>query len=222
MTTRIDSGALVDITRSLGVSGRGESVSVLQDGEVFQVLSINQLARRGRTLAGSQGFFSPVMRHVHAAAGQIQSSVNPYNVGVGTIAPWTSPISDDFDVWLIGATIRTHTGGLTFDSAALALDFQGGNQGWGQDDSGVAVVSSAAKPVALWDSTFSVVGFQVMGLQENGAPYAAIGIRIPRGPGGAATILTFATDTSGGPDTLSIDLQLFMGLFPTSLGQDIS
>jgi len=216
---RFNSQALYQAQRSLGITGTPEQQTVLHDGDVFQILDINPIARRSLTLAGSDGIFEPVMRNVHAAAGQLSTSIDPYNVPTAVVrAPYPSPMPRGLEVWLIGACIREITGAGTLDTAVLALDLPGDYQGWGADDMGAAIGASGAKPLVFWDSSTNVVGFQTMGLQENGDPWRTINMRLPRSPTGG-TVISFFTDVSGA--SLTVDLQLVVGLFPVALGQDV-
>jgi len=212
---RIDSQALGILTKSLGLSGSGSQLTELTDGVVDQALSVNELIRRGRTLAGSEGIFTAIMRNVHTDAETLATTVPPYLVPAGnTNAPWPSPIPRGFDVWLLSATVRQATGAGTL-LGALYIDYAGPQQGWGVTDSGGGIVSAERIPLAFWDALATVSN--EFGVLNQLGTNAQIGMRIPRPMGLGDTTLVFVSVSSL---TATFDCQLVLGIFPTGLGQD--
>jgi len=205
----IDSDALGLINKSLGVTGRGAPVTELLDGEVNQTLDIAPIVRRSRTQAATDGLYRCVLRNVHGAANTITSSETPYNIAVGRIAPYPNPMPPQFDIWLLWASLLQVSGSGTL-SAVLSLAVP--TQGWGIDDSGVAVVSALTQTIAAWDALFAVT--VTIGLQQGNGPLAKIGLRLPRD---LATNLLFRSTSSA---VATFECQFLLGVFPVGLGQD--
>lgn len=212
---KIDSDALGDITRALGLSGRGAPITELTDGIVDQSLNVNELVRRGRTIAGTQGIFTAVMRNVHGAGNTLATTVSPYETPAGnTIAPWPSPMPKQFDIWLLSATVRQASGTGTL-AAALYIDYAGTQQGWGETDSGGGIVSAERIPLAFWDA-LATVSNEFAVLNQLGT-FARIGMRIPRPMVLGDTNLVFISVSSA---IATFDCQLVLGVFPIGFGQD--
>lgn len=210
---KIDSDALGVLNKSLGLSGAGSPMTELTDGIVDQVLSINEVARRGRTQAATQGIYTGLFENVHSAADTERSSVNIYDIGLGVIAPWPDPMPVQFDIWLLSATCSRLSGTGTVN-ASLGIIYGAAQQGWGRTDTGVGVVASPEHVVALWDSVIVVETFTFLRLEDVGGLSAQPGIRLPRSPD---TVLTFASASSA---ISTYRCQLVLGVFPASLGQD--
>jgi len=213
MPKPINSDALGVVNRVLGITGPGAPETDLFDAELFQTLDVNDAVRRGRTQGATQGMYHAVMRNIHGAGSTIVNTVTPYDLAVGAIAPFPSPIPNLFDLWLLAASVRRVSGTGTI-GAALFMSYADRAQGFGIDDSGVAVVESQNHPIAFWDAVAAV---STAFLLQNGdrGPWARIGLRLPRDLAG--TEIIFQTVTSA---LATYDLQLALGLFPTALGQD--
>lgn len=211
MTKIVDSDALAFVTRALGLTGAGAATTELIDGTVDQVLDIVPLVRRGRTFASTQGIFTGILQNVHTDAESLLTSVDPYEFGAtGLVAPWPSPVPPQFDIWLLGAVVRRESGSGTFTGI---LETHIAVQGWGIDDSGVAVVSTLGFPIVRWDAV--VTETIVFGVTAGGElPYAPIGMRLPRS--GESTLAFRSTSSL----TSTYSCQVVLGLFPVSLGQD--
>jgi len=208
---RVDSDALQAINRALGLTGRGAPITEFLDGQLDQVFDVVPSVRRGRTPAATTGIFTGIVRNIHTDAESIATGFNPYTFGTaGLIAPYPNPVPPQFDIWLLGAVVIRVSGGGTLSAI---LDVQFNQQGFGITDGGVAVVATQAQVLAHWDA-FVTEGI-TFGVQAGSeAPYAKIGMRLPStgSPG-----LAFRTTSSL---TVTIDLQVTLGLFPASLGQD--
>ena len=217
MVKIIDSQALGDLNKSLGLTGKGAGETELLDGTVEQVIDIGATARRGGTLAGTQGIFRCVMRNIHAAAGDVFSSWQPYAAAdPGIIAPFPSPLPDTFDFWLLGASIERISGSGVLNGAVLRLTNV--QQGFGIDSAAAAVVSTAVFHIAFWDSLVGTID-PPFGLTEGGQPYVNINMRIPRKGAIASPFLSWGTDSD---NTATYDLLLLCGVFPVGLGQDVA
>jgi len=212
LTKRIDSGALIELNKAMGLTGAGEPVTELADGEVFQTVNVNEIVRRSLTPGKTQGIYTGVMENVHTDAESLLTSVAPYNVGTGVIAPYPDPMPDKFDIWLLSATVRLASGGGTLN-AMLTIVYAGVQQGWGVDDSGVAVVTADEYPLAFWNAL--VQESRSFGIHAGiSGVYQHIGLRIPRD---INTLLHFRSTSS---ITATFQCKMTFGQFPVSLGQD--
>jgi len=209
---RVDSQALVFANRALGISGVGPSTPTeFVDGTLDQVIDVASIVRRGRTFAGTSGIFTGILQNVHPGAGTLGVAVNIYNVAVGAIAPFRAPMPADFDIWLLSATTRYRSGTGTFEGV-LEIDYPASSQGFGVDDSGVAVVATNAAVVAWWDASNQIN--TTFGILNQLGPYAELGIRLPHHPN---TRLVFRSTASA---LATFEVQVVLGVFPVSLGQD--
>ncbi len=212
MVKRIDSDALGDVNLALGLSGAGSQLTELADGVVDQVLSVNELARRGRTQQSTQGLYYPTLRNVHSAADNESVTIDVYNVGAtAQVEPYPSPMPKQFDVWLLGASLRLVSGGGSI-GATLSLRVGTRAQGFGLVDDGTQVLVSQPIRLVFWN-TLITVNSTTFAVQNDRKPHHTIGIRIPR----IGSELIFAS-TSGAAATY--DCQLIVGVFPAALGQD--
>ena len=213
MVKKIDSQALGILNKSLGLTGAGSPLTELTDGVVDQVVSVNEIVRRGRTQAATGGLYTGVLRCDHTDAETISASIRPYNIPTGAIAPWPVPVPPEFDIWLLGATCLRPSGGGGL-TARLTLDWP--IQGFGIDDSGAAVVVADPFTLAHWNAALAISG--VFGMLAagggSGQSYKPLKMRLPRSP---LTQLTFASISTV---TNITDCQLMLGIFPVALGQD--
>ena len=213
MVKQIDSDALGEVTLALGLSGAGSPITELTDGVVDQTLSVGEIIRRSRTQAGTVGIYTPTMRTVHTDAEVLSVTVNPYNVGAtAVVAPYPNPMPRQFEVWLLGASMRiaSGSGGI---NATLSLTNGTRQQGWGVDDSGAQILVSQAIRLAFWNA-IGTAGTAFGILAVNRGPHQKIGLRIPR----PFSNLVF---TASSALTTTLDCQLILGVFPIALGQDV-
>lgn len=212
----IESDALDRVYRILGLSGGAlPKGTLLDDGNVSQVLDLNPIIRRSRTPAATSGWFVGILNTIHAAAGRIATSINPYTTG-DNVEPYPSPVPRGFDVWVLGASIIRLSGAGDLDGAVLQLDPSPSQQGWGVDNTGAAVVQTLAIPIArfgpLDTSIASELAFAFN--PEGGQSMIKVMTRVPRG-----ATLRVATDATA---AATFQTQLICGLFVESLGQDVA
>ncbi len=214
MTKLIDSDALGELNRSLGLTGRGSQVTELNDGIVDQIVDINLAARRGRTHGQTSGIFTPTMRNINVDIETVTTTINPYNVGTTAAVPPYPPVMPvQFDIWLIGASTRIVSGSGTFN-ATLALEQATPQQGFGVDDAGARPLVSEPIRLALWNGT-ATVGTTFGTLNTNNGPHWRGPIRLNR----VNMTLVYVSLSSA---TQTSDCQLILGVFPSGLGQDIA
>lgn len=218
MAKVINSAALEPANKALGIAGSGDSATELLDASIDQTLDVGQIARRGLTLAGTDGVFRVILRTIHAGAGDIFVAFQPYNAGLtdGTIPPYPLVMPDKFDVWLIGASVQIVSGAGLLEAAALRLtNIQ---QGFGADSAGAAVVSTSVLTVAFWNIGVGSLA-PAFGVTQTRLPYKTINMRIPRKADVATPALSFGTQSSG---VNVFDCVIILGVFPVALGQDIA
>jgi len=202
------------LSKSLGQARGGSEVTELEDGSVLLTYPQNPIIRRSRVHNNKGGMFYGIMRNVHTDAETLQTSVDPFSITTGAIEPYPSLLpggfpDNKFDLWLINAMVRQISGSGTM-TAGLFVSYPSTMQGWGVDDSGVAVANSLQHGVAFWDNVVSQSA--TVGLQGAAFPLADIGIRIPR-----TTTLRFSSTSSL---TSTYDCEVVLGIFPIALGQD--
>jgi len=210
----IDSDALTELDRALGLTGAGTAVAELQDATVEQVMELTAIVRRSRTLAGTQGIFTGTIHNVHSGSGSLTTAVDPYAVTAGVIAPYTNPIPRGLDVWLYGCSIARISGTGTFDGS---LDIGTSISGWGISSAGAGVTLQTTQ-IANWDTLTSYGGFVAGGLSTDLHVYTKIGLRLPQVAGQGTAIILRTTASAAATYALS----LHMGLFPAGLGQDVA
>ena len=216
MTKPIESDALDRLYRILGLSGgTGVAGTLLDDGNVSLVLNINEIIRRSRTPAATTGWFVGILNTIHAGAGRIATSINPYTTA-NNVEPYSSPVPRGFDVWVMGASLIRLSGAGDLDGAMLQLDPTPSQQGWGQDNTGAAVVQTLAIPIARWGPLDTSIASElaIAFNPEGGECMIKVMTRVPRG-----ATLRLATDATA---LATFQAQLICGLFPEGLGQDVA
>lgn len=218
MSKPIESDALDRVYRMLGLSGGLPRGTLLDDGNVSQVLNLNDIIRRSRTQAGNTGWFKCVMQNVHTGAGALTSTIDPYNPGDAAVAPFEAVAPRGFDFWILMAMLRRTTGAGTLDDAALSMNPGAGQVGWAVDSSDNLAGNFAAHyPLVQWTALQAVAG-QSYGLVGEGGYISHVGLRVPRGMG--ADSLQFRSDAAGAAATFQCSL--ICGLFVEGLGQDVA
>jgi len=211
----IDSQALGILNSSLGLTGAGSGETELLDGTVDQSLDVNEIVRRGRTPAGSEGIFRVALKNIHGSGNVVSTAWSPYDVQtVGVIAPFPNPIPPSLDMWLLKASIQRTGGSGGLNIAALFVaQIQ---QGIGRDSVAAAFVSTAVLTVALWEGV--ATASTTFGVDADGNnPLVNIGMRIPRKGAIISPVVTFTSSSGAAAD---YECVLIVGLFPVALGQD--
>lgn len=219
MTKRVDSDALGPMLKSFGLAGQGAEETILQDGVLDQVIDVAPIVRRGRTLASSGGIFRGLLRNIHPSTGTINSGISPYNATVAhVVAPYPGKIPDQFDVWLLGASMIRFSGSGDLTQAMLGLDNIA--QGFGRDDSNNPILGiNEVLPLANWDGLKTAT--TTYGVEQAREPWKPLKVRIPRLgaiPSAPVNIVFRTVTPSAGGATF--DAVILMGVFPVSLGQD--
>ena len=216
MSKPIESDALDRIYRMLGLSGGAlPSGTLLDDGNVSQVLDINPIVRRSRTSAATTGWFACTLENAHAGAGDLTSSINPYEPGDAAIAPYPSSVPAGFDFWILYAILRRSAGGGDLTGGLLSIAPGNAQRGWGIDDMGAAVIATDQMQLAIFTSLNIAIGSGVLGLTPTGEVLAPVNMRVPVGNAG----LFFRSEAAA---AATFRMFLICGLFPEGLGQDVA
>jgi len=215
----IESGALDLVNKALGIGGAGSAAeTLLDDANVDQVLDVAPLIRRGLVPAATEGIFRGVLRTNHAIGDSQQAVWSPYDEQLSrTIAPYTPPISDEFDIWLLRACVVVTT---VSGTATCSLNMQNVRQGFGANQVGSATIVNSKIPLAFWDILHTVHDTTFMGTgNRNTEPWKKIDQRLPRlGETATRVQIFFMSEASGGPS--AYDCNFLFGIFPVGLGQD--
>jgi len=216
-------GAALDlVARNLGIAGVGMPPTTIFDGgNLAQVLVVNDLVRRSRSLGVTNGVFWGKQRHVHAAAGDLDSIIDPYNPGrvlVPPISSYPPVVPNGFDVWIVGLTIARTTGAGTLDGAVVSLDPIAGamQQAWGVNNSGAAIVGIGLQPLCVWVALATgAAGVNAMGVLSNGnCQGLTLPVRVGRGT-------EIRCDSTAGTASATFDFFIMTQVVPESMGQDL-
>lgn len=227
MGKAIHSGALTILNRILGIAGSrtGASQTDLDDGNLSQVLNVNPIVRRSRT-PGNTGWFYFLIENNHAGADDEVGTVDPYGIGAGgngAVAPYPiAPVDGgkgvppDLEVHLIGVGLNRNSASGALAGALCAIIPLTTQQGFGVDDAGAQHLAGININVARWDSINSATTAfgEGVGVSATGVPFVPVNMRIPRG-----ALIRFSS-TSGAAAIFT--MYGVLGLFPISLGQDVS
>jgi len=214
---KVNSQALGIISRSLQMSGSPSPDTEFLDGTLDQTLDVGALVRRGNVLGDSGGIFRVVLRNLHASgASNEASSFQPYNTTLADlIAPWPTPMPAHFDLWLLNAMTRRHSG--TGD-ALCSLTIQNVRQGVGVDSAGTPIASNPQIVLAAWNTTVAQSNIYQTEQTTGGRTLQTIGFRIPRVNESATDVdIFFASQSTA---TSNWEVHMFIGMFPVGLGQD--
>ena len=214
----IDSDALDRVAPALGISSDKLSAGTrLGSEDLTQVLNVNELIRRARTQGLTDGWFHCAMRTIHAGAGAISVSIDPYQPGDDAFAPYPSPVPrtgpNAQDFYLLAASLVRNSGAAALDGAMLFIVPATNQQGWGRDSAGGTVTTTLIYPIARWtglDSTLN--GINPSGIAGDGSAMVPINLRI----GGNGLRLTTDADAAS-----EFTCLLTCGLFTAGLGQDV-
>jgi len=211
----IDSDALSQVQRQLGISGVGTGVAMLEDDELRQVLDVGPAVRRGRADVANGGWFWGVLVNEHAGASSLSSFINPYEPMALSLTSFP-PLVDvsRFDIWIAGATLRLLSGATSIADAALIIGAPLRSLAFGKTDSGAGITPSGGGfVIQSWGTKVVASDTFTYMLPEVRVPFETTNIRMPRGSN-----LVFDTQSIG---VSTYELSIIMGLFPIGLGNDI-
>ena len=204
----VDSSALASVSRVLQLSSSGSFETTFDDENLQQSLDVAPLVRRALTILNGKGWWGAAIATVHAGAGDITTSYNPYSVGTGS-AQNGYPVRiepETFDVWLLGGIRLNLSATATFTGAVLDIVMQQGR--------GFGATGNGAFPVAVWTGSVTPLTGGIFGtIQGSGSATGPMNaIRVP--PDGLLRLRSLAS----GPLTATAEIAI--GVFPAGLGQD--
>ena len=206
MTRQLDSGALTELATILKLGGGGEQTTQLDDGNVSQVLDVNQIVRRSLTFASTTGLWYFRFRNVHVAGGVIAGQLDPYAVS-GGINSYPTTLPRGVDAWLLYAVMQRSAGAGALTSGILVINMQTDMQGKGS--------TGASMPFAIggiWESIETITGLD-LGVTAGGESMLRGGFRLRRGIN-----LQFRSNAAA---AATFDCNCVIGVFPSGLGQDV-
>jgi len=210
----IDSDALSQVQRQLGISGVGSGVAVLEDDELRQVLDVGPAIRRGRADVANGGWFWGVLHNVHLGAGQLSSFINPYEAAGFELTSFPAQVDvSRFDIWIAAVSMRVVSG---LNSVVDAAFFIGGplrSLAFGKDDMGAAVSPAGGGFMIVPFDTKVTSSSTIAYVLPEVRNFQNLNIRMPRGSN-----LVFDSNSVG---VSTYELSILMGLFPIGLGNDV-
>lgn len=148
MTQRIDSDALAGVNEFLGIKELGAQQTLLDDGNISQVLVINPLVAAGRAIPGSAGQFYGLLGNFHVAAGTLVSSMDPY-APTNPTGGWPEVVPLGFSVW-IGAFGSTCSIDIVVQWTSLHVLPGASNLGISAANDDVAITPPVRIHLAQW------------------------------------------------------------------------
>jgi len=187
----------------------------LDDGDVSLTLPIfPELARRG--LAGIRsGWYQMVLENVHSGADDEGITIEPYTPGVTAVAPYPAIVPLDFDVWLLRIGMVQTTGAANLTEGWVRILLPAESLGAGIEDTGGPVITQSNYTLARFTDIIVAPGTpDDMAVDANGEPVIYTNLRLPRG-----ARINFSTRSAAAATYRAL---LTIGLFPSSLGQDVA
>lgn len=218
---QIEGDALVQLNRILGIGGaQNLPPTMLDDGNLSQVMDVVAVVRRSRTLGPTGGWYHGLFSNAHAANGALTSELDPYIPGAAATAGFPASVARGYDIWLVGAAVNRSAGDAALDGAALGIDPTNPQQAFGINNAGAQVAGSGIIPFAFWDALNTSIAAGLLPPAETIANlvYQPISVRWPRG----GANMRFVSDVSGLTTATTINCSVLLGVFPEGLGQDIS
>lgn len=212
MPKRIDSDVLALTNRMLRLAGTDHGETELDTDQVIQVLDVAPVIRRSLALPGWDGVIWCYLMNQHTDVETLDTSIDPYNVTTGAIAPYPVPVPPDLEFYILTAAVRRSAGAGVLTSGGLFLGPAATQQAWGLRDDGSALVSNNVACVARFTSIVDVGG-RGCGATTDGDTEVAIGRRIPRG--------SDVRFTSTSASTADFQLIMMCALLPLGFGQDV-
>jgi len=215
VSREIDSGALTTLNRVMGIAGTtfGAAQTELDDGNLTQVIDVNQIVRRSQAPIGSSGIFTAVIEHVHLASGALTATLQPYTA-LNVVPPFPTPIPQNLDFWIYGAALSMLSGTATFlDNAQLITTTTAGTLGLSVKNAGGPAAETDLEFIHGQWTSFDATGPNTAGITAQGHTYIPVNMRLRRGSG-----VRLRSTVS---DVTTIFMTIYCGLFPEGLGQDV-
>ena len=210
MSQLVDSQALQRVSKTLQLSTPGAQETLFIDERLEQVIDVAAMVRRGLTLAGTEGLYTANIRNTHSGSeGNVVTVIDPWRLGGISKPPFPEVIPDNQDLWITGFNAQIVSGSAAeFDSAFFDLFVPATHQAFGTISTNIAL--------AGWNTVNTLAGTAFLFMQAGnvGEIFAQAHIRVPRN----ATLRFHSRNT--GATSPVFQLNLLLGLFPSSMGQD--
>jgi len=184
---------------------------------VSQVLNINEIVRRSNSGGAlATGLFVGVMENANGAgATNVESTIDPYAVGINAGPGFPTPIGDDFDIWLLEITGRRSAGtGSNFTEALFSLDDPNTHLAFGVSDAPLPISPLPIRSLVRFTDLQELTATNNVLVDQVGQCRFNVQQRIRRGT-------TFSWGSIA-TNAVTVRVQLLMGLFPAGLGQDVT
>jgi len=209
----VDSLALGEVDKALGLAGPGAQATELDDGLINQVLEVANLVSRARTPI-SHGIKWAIIQNTHALAGDQVTAWDPYfrTTAPNTELNWPVPVPKGFDIWFLGATARVISGG-GFSNGYLGIvgDFVG-DGAYALGHAGAPTTDTIRYALQNWDSQSIIAGQTFARFDGRVWAYGQRPVRLIRD----ATMEWRTASTAAG----TYQANIMLALVPTGLPQD--
>jgi len=208
----VNSSALELLRKAYGLAGVGSGQTELDDGRLDQVVDVNPIARRSMSDAGTGGMYTGLcLMTMPAGASSSAAVLSAYDVGTSNHSPWTTPVIDRLDIWLIGVGCA-HTSGTAanFDNASISLYTPPDHVGFAINNT-ANPISQAGTNICL--ARWNTLGADTVALQEDGSSWQPVGKRLRRGEH-----YIFRCTAS---NAVVVELTVQLAVQPVALGQDV-
>lgn len=217
MGRAVDSDALVQVGRQLGISGQAGQFTDFEEDSLTQVYEANSAIRRGRADIATGGWFFGILENVHSSGDSEVSNIDPYEAGIFAAGSFPQIVDPRYDIWIEGVSVEQISGTGDADHL-LELLLPARFMAWGKDDAGVAVAATAkAHAVASWNGLFPASGPNIWAVNGRTATqqdaHIPLGFRMPRG----GAFLQFSSLSTAASEW---QMCIIMGLFPIGMGSD--
>ena len=208
----VNSSALELLRKAYGLAGVGSGETELDDGRLDQVVDVNPVARRSMSDAGTSGMYTGLcLMTMPAGASSSAAVLSAYDVGTSNFPPWTTPIVDRLDIWLVGVGCAHVSGTVgNFTNASVSLYTPPEHLGFAINNTANSIARSGTNIcLARWD----VLNADTTALQEDGSSWQPVGKRLRRGE----HYIFRCTATNA----VVVELTVQLAVQPVALGQDV-
>lgn len=207
MSQLVDSQALQRVSKTLQLSTPGAEETLFIDERLEQVLDVGPIIRRGLTLAGTEGLYTANIRNTHSGSqGNVVTVIDPWSLGGVARPPFPGSIPNNLDLWITGFMMEIVSGTNEFDSGFFDLFVPTTHQAFGTISTNIVL--------GTWLGQITLAGVAFGKAFPATANFHKMGLRVPRN----ATFRFHTRNTGANSPVFQLDLML--GLFPSSMGQD--
>jgi len=190
------------------------AVTELDDANISQVVTINELVRRATIEQVPCGWWQGVLENVHSGADTESSSIDPYAPGADSFAPFPLSVPESFDIWLCGVSGSRSSGAGGLTSGVASINPADSTQAWGRDDAGAPITATGPRMVvAIFDNIVATSLSQDPMETQQGETFVKVGIRMPRG-----TAISFHSTSAAAAE---FQMHFLLAVHPAGMGQDV-